>query len=202
MPASPGAAIALPGFDDPVLGAQSCFRCALDALARPGRIVGLPDLPATPAPLMPATAALLLTLADLDTPLWLDARAHLPRVTDWLRFHAGAVFTSERAGASFAVITDAAAMPDLAAFAQGSGDYPDRSTTIVLQVAGLTDGASLRLTGPGIRGMAHLSVDGLPAGFVVQWQANHALFPLGVDLLLVCGDRIVGLPRTTVIMET
>ncbi|MEC9347393.1 MAG: phosphonate C-P lyase system protein PhnH [Pseudomonadota bacterium] len=195
------AAIALPGFTDPVMGAQSAFRTVLDALARPGRILAFPELPPAPSPLAPAAAAVLLTLADFDTPLWLDPAARIPAVTDWLRFHAGCVFTDKPAGAAFALATGAAAMPALSALAIGTDDYPDRSTTLVLQVADLSCEGGLRLTGPGIPGSATLSVEGLPQGFVAQWQANHALFPLGVDLLLVSGDRIAGLPRTTMIEE-
>ena len=61
-----------PGFADPVFDSQATFRAALDALARPGRVAALPPVLTPPAPLNPATAALCLTLADLDTPLWLD----------------------------------------------------------------------------------------------------------------------------------
>jgi alpha-D-ribose 1-methylphosphonate 5-triphosphate synthase subunit PhnH len=53
-----------------------------------------------------------------------------------------------------------------------------------------------RLTGPGIRDHAFLS---LPA--TAPFQANHALFPLGFDAFLTCGDRIAGLPRTTIVRD-
>ena len=41
-----------------------------------------------PAPLDPATAAVLLTLVDNETPLWLDPAVAAAR--DWLAFHCGA----------------------------------------------------------------------------------------------------------------
>ena len=58
------------------------------------------------------------------------------------------------------------------------------------------------LTGPGIRGQATLPPCGLAHDFVPQWQANHAAFPCGVDLLLGGAAHIVGLPRTTRIVRT
>jgi alpha-D-ribose 1-methylphosphonate 5-triphosphate synthase subunit PhnH len=41
----------------------------------------------------------------------------------------------------------------------------------------------------------------LPPDFAAQWSANRALFPRGIDLLLVSGADIVGLPRTGRLVE-
>jgi alpha-D-ribose 1-methylphosphonate 5-triphosphate synthase subunit PhnH len=60
-----------PGLADPGHDAQRLFRAVLDAFAHPGRITSLPDPPAGPGVVSPATAAYLLTLVDRDTPLWL-----------------------------------------------------------------------------------------------------------------------------------
>ncbi len=38
---------------------------------------------------------------------------------------------------------------------------------------------------------------GLPGDFLAMAQANHEIFPLGVDILLVAGSHMVGLPRST-----
>jgi alpha-D-ribose 1-methylphosphonate 5-triphosphate synthase subunit PhnH len=38
---------------------------------------------------------------------------------------------------------------------------------------------------------------GLPSDFIERMQANSALFPRGVDLLLVCGNALAALPRST-----
>ena len=61
-----------PGFADPVADAQSCFRAVLDATSRPGTVKAAGTGLRPPVPLDPATAAVLLTLADADTPLGLD----------------------------------------------------------------------------------------------------------------------------------
>jgi alpha-D-ribose 1-methylphosphonate 5-triphosphate synthase subunit PhnH len=36
----------------------------------------------------------------------------------------------------------------------------------------------------------------------VQWQHNHASFPRGVDVFLTTPTQVVGLPRTTRIVNT
>ena len=81
--------IALPGFADPVGEAQATFRAVLDAMSRPGRLHHVGEHLTAPAPLDSATAAVLLTLIDNETPLWLDGAATAAR--DWLAFHCGAV---------------------------------------------------------------------------------------------------------------
>ena len=54
----------------------------LDAMARPGTIHQVGANLSPPAPLNPATAAVLLTLVDNETPLWLDEAATKAR--EWL----------------------------------------------------------------------------------------------------------------------
>jgi alpha-D-ribose 1-methylphosphonate 5-triphosphate synthase subunit PhnH len=98
--------------------------------------------------------------------------------------------------ASFALIAAPDAMPALDRFAFGSNDYPDRSTTLILQLDSLDEGRELELSGPGIRGTASLRAP-LPANLVSQHETNHVLFPRGIDLVLVAHDAIVAIPRTT-----
>ena len=46
------------------------------------------------------------------------------------------------------------------------------------------------------------AVDGLPADFASAWQANHALFPRGVDIVLCAGTSLAALPRSVALQET
>lgn len=180
------------GFADPVLDAQRCFRAVLEAMSRPGRVQRVAALPETPAPLDTAAAAVLLALADADTPVWLDAGS---AAEAWLRFHAGCPITAAPAEAAFALACGAP--PPLRALAQGTEEEPQRSATLILQVAALEEGAGWHLAGPGIEREHRLLVEGLPADFPAQWAANRALFPRGVDVILCAGDRLAALPRTT-----
>ena len=61
------------------------------------------------------------------------------------------------------------------------------------------EGTPLTLTGPGVNGKANLGAKPLPHDFLVQWAANRARFPLGVDLILASEAELVGLPRSIVI---
>jgi alpha-D-ribose 1-methylphosphonate 5-triphosphate synthase subunit PhnH len=188
--------IALPGFAEPVAGAQACFRAVLDAMARPGQVraacVGLTP----PAPLVPASAAVLLTLVDHDTPLWLDTAAGGAR--EWIAFHCGAAIVADASSCSFAL---GLSLPDLAGLPAGSHEAPETAATLILQVRSLAIGQRFRLEGPGLRDPAVLAVDGLPSGFAEIWQRNHALFPRGVDVVLCAGSQLAALPRSVTVQE-
>lgn len=184
----------LPGFADPVADAQRSFRSVLDAMAHPGRLhlVGGGVLP--PSPLNAATAALLLTLADADTRLWLGPEFAPAR--DWISFHCGAPFTADPQAAAFAV---AAALPPLSSLDAGTDEAPEESATVIVQVAALETGEQFRLAGPGLRAPAVLRIAGLPPDFAERWTANHALYPRGIDLLLTAGAALVALPRSVAV---
>ena len=186
------------GFASPVLSSQAVFRCVMDALARPGSIQAIADVASAPPLFMPAAAVVALTLFDHDTPIWLDRRFGAESdIASWLRFQTGAPLTGDASLAAFALIYSGAALPDLESFASGTPEYPDRSTMMLVQVDTLSEGAELILSGPGIRGTSSLRAGALPSDFLRRMQANRALFPRGVDLLLVCGNELVALPRST-----
>jgi len=183
------------GFADPVGDAQSCFRTVLDAMAHPGRIGRVAGV-LPPASLDAATAAVLLSLVDHETPLWLDPGA--ATAADWIAFHTGAPRAAIVAEAGFVV---ALALPVLADLNAGGHETPEASSTVILQLASLRTGPCYRLSGPGLREPALFTAEGLPADFVAQWRANRRLFPRGVDLILCAGDQLAALPRTVTIEE-
>ncbi|MDB5762498.1 MAG: phosphonate lyase system protein PhnH [Herminiimonas sp.] len=187
----------LPAWSDSVHDAQAAFRCILQALSEPGLIRTLPVTVAGPAPLDAATTALCLALADHETPVWLAEHAGVPAVQSYLRFHCGCPLTSDPAAAAFAVITDPEQGIALDRFAQGVIEYPDRSTTLLIQVPILKNGPVRLLSGPGIPQTRAMRIGGLPDDFDALWRANTSAFPLGVDVVFCCGNDIVGLPRTT-----
>jgi alpha-D-ribose 1-methylphosphonate 5-triphosphate synthase subunit PhnH len=186
------------GFADKVLSAQSTFRSVMDAMARPGSVQRIAVTTAAPSCLMRGTAAIALTLFDHDTPIWLDTRmsetSDLPK---WLKFHTGAPVIADSSICSFALVGDAPALPALDRFALGSNEYPDRSTTLILQVESLNQGRSLELRGPGIDGSAVLQATIEPADLFERLAVNATLFPRGIDVVLVADDVIVAIPRTT-----
>lgn len=189
-----------PGFAEPALDAQRCFRAMLEAMSRPGRVQRLDAISLDPpAPLGRAAAAALLTLTDADTPVWLDAAA--APAADWLRFHAGCPLMPDPAEAAFALASGTP--PALSAFSAGTEEEPQDSATLLLQVTALEEGTGRwLLRGPGIETVHRLHVEGLPPDFAAQWAANHTRFPRGVDVLLCAGDSLVALPRSLRLEET
>ena len=147
--------------------------------------------------LMPVTAAILRALADYETPVWLDdVLAQNPAVAEWLRFETGAPITDDPSDAVFAIISDPARMPPLDRFPLGTVDYPDRSTTLILQIANF-GGPAMSLSGPGIQGTRSFAAEPLPSDLLSRLAANHKLFPRGTDLFLAAGERMAALPRST-----
>jgi len=200
MPPPSNAAL-LPGFDDYTGEANAVFRTCLDALSRPGKIYSL-DLNSTaPDPLSPAAAAVLLALADFETTCWLDpVLAEKDDIRLFLQFHTGARLTDAANEADFAVIADVAAMPDSRAFKTGTPEFPDRSTTLILQVDELA-ATGLRFSGPGIDGETSFSCDPMPADFAEQLGENRSTFPCGVDLMFVTSNEIAALPRSVTLIS-
>ncbi|MFV0349481.1 MAG: phosphonate C-P lyase system protein PhnH [Halodesulfovibrio sp.] len=208
----------LSGFTDPVHDAGDTFRIVLQAMSRPGLVLPLAGLAQTPAELNSAAAAVCLSLFDNDTSVSLEgfgpdfATGNVNDVASWLRFHCGCpIVTSsehstkkEREGIVFAVFRNGMELPDLAGFPVGTESYPDRSATLVIQVASLANAANagcegtdlLRLEGPGIKGERRLHVSGLARSFWEAFARNRVLYPMGFDVVLCAPQGIACLPRT------
>ena len=186
------------GFADKVLSAQSTFRSVMDAMARPGSVQRIVAVAGTPVAMMRGTAAIALTLFDHDTPIWLDGKmSETSDVAKWLKFHTSAPVIADSSISSFALIGSSRELPSLDRFAFGSNEYPDRSTTLVLQVESLTQGPAIELRGPGIDATAILHAAIQPQDLFERLEVNMTLFPRGVDVVLVHDDAIVAIPRTT-----
>ena len=176
------------GFADAPRDAAFAFRSLMNSMARPGTIETLTGaLP--PEPLSVAAGTALLTLTDPDTPVYLSGKCDTKDVRDWIAFHIGAPLTGP-ATAMFAVGTWDDLMP-LTAYPIGTPEYPDSSTTLIVECNAL-EAKGAKLTGPGIRDTAELSLPDLEA---LAWNARR--FPLGLDFYFTSGDRIAALPRST-----
>ena len=87
----------------------------------------------------------------------------------------------------------------------GDLSYPEKSTTIIVQVAAIEQTAmtsnsseqtGLVLMGPGIEHQRHLFIEGFTDTLLSSLQQNQTLFPLGYDFILTAPDALVALPRT------
>lgn len=179
------------GFADPPVASAHAFRRVMEAMARPGTIHQITGA-APPAPLSAAAGAVILTLCDTETPIHLAGRMDAADLRGWLAFHTGAPICG-RENCMFALGHWDDLLP-LSDYPVGTAAYPDRSATLIVETDHL-DPAGQPLRGPGIRDTAHLSLPDADA-----LRANHALFPLGLDFILTCGDRIAALPRSTKVL--
>ncbi|MDL0431681.1 phosphonate C-P lyase system protein PhnH [Marinobacter sp. TBZ242] len=183
------------GFDDPVQQSQQVFRRALTALSEPGTLQTVPVSDA-PERINIASYQLCLALLDAETPLWIAPPLRTDALVSALRFHCGCRIVDQPEQAEFA-LTSPDFDDDLSQFAQGSHEYPDRSTTLIVQVESLDATANWTLSGPGIDGMRKVGIAGLDARWPAMLSDNRRRFPCGVDLLFTAGTGLMGLPRTT-----
>ncbi|WP_096315224.1 phosphonate C-P lyase system protein PhnH [Escherichia coli] len=153
----------------PVQDAQHSFRRLLKAMSEPGVIVALHQLKRGWQPLNIATTSVLLTLADNDTPVWLS---------------------------TFAVTDEAISSEQLNALSSGTAVAPEAGATLILQVVSLSGGRMLRLTGAGIAEERMIAPQ-LPECILHELTERPHPFPLGIDLILTCGERLLAIPRTT-----
>jgi alpha-D-ribose 1-methylphosphonate 5-triphosphate synthase subunit PhnH len=195
------------GFAQPVHAAQQAFRALLEAMSRPGRIHTLPEpvLAGIEPPGMPrGLTALLLTLLDAETSVWIDPELASEHGLDYLRFHTGVRTLSDAGDGAFAVGSAKRMLPAIwSALNAGTDEVPQSGATLLVEVSSLQPHGNapaatpLQLRGPGIESMQTLAVGGLGAAF---WQARAALegeYPRGIDLILCCGDSLAAIPRTT-----
>lgn len=176
------------GFANPPVDSAHGFRAAMNAMARPGTIQEISGA-TPPAGISPAAGALLLTLCDPETGVYLAPDVDSEALRGWLTFHTGApVVAVEQA--DFALGSWASLMP-LDRFRIGTAEYPDRSATLIVEMPSL-NAPNAQLQGPGIKDAANLSLPELDA-----FQHNAMLYPLGVDFFFTSGSQLAALPRST-----
>lgn len=184
--------------DEEGLRAQRTFTALMRAMSEPGRVEKMDALTGVPEALPSGLASVACALADFETSLWLDPHlAANEAVTRYLRFQTGAPIVADAGKASFALVSNAEELPPFDHFALGSQDYPDRSATIVMEVQSFASATRYDLTGPGIETSASFAPGPLPADFEDRMNANRALFPRGVDLILTSKGEVASLPRST-----
>lgn len=182
-------------FQHPVADAQFSFRRILKALSEPGTCVKLPAMEGFGV-LGSASACVLLTLIDQDTPLWISRSLNDDILRKNLRFHTGALLTDDPSTVSFALADPALDDATLMAFPCGDEMSPELSTSVIVQLEGLSGGVPLRLSGPGIESERVITPQ-LPEAVRHYLLNRPHRFPLGLDFMFTCDDELIALPRTT-----
>jgi alpha-D-ribose 1-methylphosphonate 5-triphosphate synthase subunit PhnH len=166
---------------------QRHFRSVLEAMSRPGQCQPIQAWPVSG----PAAMTVLATLLDAEVSL---ADAHdILRDEDWLMLQA---VKTPPASADY-ILCHAVNSPDFTPKI-GTLESPELSATLVMAVDKLGEGEmQLRLSGPGIQDSQTLALSGLERDWFEQRNDWNAVFPLGVDMILVDAMNIAALPRTT-----
>lgn len=188
---------------DIVRATQHIYRRLVDAMSHPGQtwqLIRHPYMSMEQNPNPTWIASVLLTLVDHETTLHVvpypdstDLRNVMTR-----RTRAAEVALSD---ADFLAADVASFDPEtITAMKRGSLDYPDDGATLVLQVKSLstTEGPSIALSGPGIKGEYIRPLGDLSTGLIAARNEVTHDYPLGIDVIVV--DRsglVMALPRTT-----
>lgn len=158
---------------------NAVYEALMWALSRPGLVRNLPDR---------GVAQVVETLIDMECAVHCD--------TEEMRGPIG------RCGASIVDPEQAdhlffARQPEpeiLRQLRMGTDLHPEDGATLI-GTARLGEGSRLRLTGPGCDGPVAIAVKGLSPAFWAE-RARISRYPLGFEMFLIDGDRVVGVPRS------
>lgn len=163
------------------LRCNATFEALMWSMARPGGSRSMPEA---------GLAGLIETLVDIECVVFADDTALLACAAQ-----TGALLAQTPGEADHVFLTSLegveAVLPSLQ---RGTALYPDHGATLAANVAH-GRGHRVRLTGPGIEGECDVTL-GISPGF---WdlRARLCAYPEGFDLLLVDGQAVIGIPRST-----
>ena len=187
------------GFENSEIGSAIVFRKVVEAMSGPGSIHTPRIALNPPVGLNAMTCAMVLTLCDMDTPLWIQPCRHRESIRRYVSFHTGSPIASDVQEATHVIVRSPVCENVLENLAIGTEAYPDRSATVLMMVDEFQGRKLISLKGPGIDGSARLAV--IPVnGMFWEWRKRmEGLFPLGVDILFGSEYSLSRLPRSTVI---
>ena len=183
------------GFDDPALESPNTFRSILAAMENPGQLSTICENPNAPAAFNSASAATCLALLDHETPVWTDVDWQNP-VVNWLQFGCRCSVVTEPCMAQFVIITKPATMPSLDTFRIGRFEYPDKATTMVVQVDDILPVEEKEYFDSDVFSTTHLELKGISQNFMDQWRQISTRYPFGIDIFITCEDVLTVLPKT------
>jgi len=178
---------------------QTAFRVFLDSMARPGQLRRL-DASKLAPPAELAAASALVGLCLLDSEVSFHCAGFSPEVAEYFRINTNSR-PATAAEADFVFLAGSSRLDEVAVAKTGDPEYPELSATLVLQVSQLSEepmagGLRVATSGPGVDGVQRFSVSGLDTAFLTLLRRTNEEFPLGLDLILTCGDSVMSLPRS------
>ena len=174
---------------------REVFLACMKALCSPGTAI---DVPCTPGLddrcELDGAAAILLALLDQGLALGVSGSREAQQMAASLCGLTGALCT-DIAQANW-VLVDGGADEAITCAPRGSAFAPETGATIVIAASG--DPVPMSLVGPGIPGVNRTAIS-LDLAAVRAFAAANAQSPCGVDLLVVNGNQVTGLPRSVTV---
>lgn len=159
---------------------NATYEALMWALSRPGVTR---DLPA------PGQAGIIETLIDRECEVYCED----PDMAELAARGGAAMVAPEKADHLFLSQPQA----QLVGLRQGSDMYPEEGASLVIPVS-LGSGDTLRLSGPGVDGAVTVRLAGIPQSFWAERQ-RIMRYPMGFEVFLLDGAKVIGIPRTTVV---
>ena len=97
--------------------------------------------------------------------------------------------------AYLALITQPATMPALDYFRISPYHYPEKATTIIVQVDDIVPRKDPNTPNIAVDKNARWELKGIKEDFWSQWQQLSGLDSLGMDIFFTCDDVLMALPR-------
>lgn len=163
---------------------QAAFRQVMNCFAYPGRVSVLETEAEHALPLV------LATLVDREVSL-ADPQALLDE--DEHRRLGAHLASPEKA--QF-VVCQGQCPPDFLP-ALGSLENPEQGATLILIADSFAAGVRVHLSGPGIPDETAVCMQGIDPTWWQKREQWNSGFPMGVDMIVVAGRQVLGLPRTT-----
>lgn len=186
------------GFKNKTFESQGAFRLILQATSNPGKKVKFMNDNYSQKDLHTSSVNIIFTLLDLDTNVFIQS-AQENIISNFIKLHTGSPITKNKVESDFAVVTDGDL--DFDSFNEGLDQYPDKATTLIIQIQSMSQGEDFVLSGPGIKNSNRITLSGIPHNFKEKVNANSSKFPLGVDIFLTCKNELISLPRTIKIIN-
>jgi len=185
---------------DKVIYTQSVFRTLLDCMSRPGKIGCIPPAKCgLNLSINDYTLGVAITLLDQEVTFYIcgDRDKASPQLQLYTMSRKSSIKECDY------LIVEGNKFFDINEMKKGTFTFPDESATVICQVQLLSKipkpGAiELHLTGPGVKDMQNIYINGLIEQVINPWKQCNREYPLGIDWIFVDHNgNVCCIPRST-----
>jgi|GEM_PF-757935 len=178
-------------FCHPIVDTQRAFRRISKAMSEPGMTVSLPEASAWGKTSVAATAV-LMTVVNRDTCLLIDEKLRDESLINYVQDYTGSQIT-DGADADV-VLLHGKTTVDIAALFSAGQMSPGKNRTIIIDVAGLSGGLTMRLHGLDMMEPRAIAPQ-LPESVLQYLRKRDGHCQQRLDLIFTCGENMMALPH-------